>query len=222
MGELVPLLPPQVQIAIGGRLSLDVVGTLGLERLHLAGEVQVVGRKDLEFSEAELDRFYTLRCPSLEREQFDTVARMSHGWPIMVNFLTQQGRGLGEGQDKISPALAAYIDKEVLGIVPAELQDFLIKASVFSSFTAKRVMSSWDQCITGSHSPPRISPAVARPERRRIPSSTHHPLLPLDKLGKEARQPFRAGCLNTIARGRLHEAISCFLEGGQRGSIAIW
>jgi len=221
VGELVPLLPPQVQIAIGGRLSLDVVGTLGLERLHLAGEVQVVGRKDLEFSEAELDRFYTLRCPSLEREQFDTVARMSHGWPIMVNFLTQQGRGLGEGQDKISPALAAYIDKEVLGIVPAELQDFLIKASVFSSFTA----AECDELLGISASRDHIRRLESHQlllaqkggEYRVVPIIRSYLL---DKLGKERASLFGQAASIAIARGRLHEAISCFLEGGQRGSIA--
>ena len=122
LSDLVPLLPQQTQLVIGGRNSLDLIRHLALERMHVAGQVQIIDRSDLRFTPDELEGFFRLKD-------------VSEGWPIAVNFLTQMGSLLEEAKDTIPQVLANYIDREILQGVPSEILEFLIKVSVFSHFT---------------------------------------------------------------------------------------
>lgn len=63
------------------------------------------------------------------------MAALSGGWPITVSFFAQLSSGPETAKEN-SPALAAYMDRELLQEMPEEISDFLIKTSVFSQFTA--------------------------------------------------------------------------------------
>lgn len=217
--ELVPLLPQHTQLAVGGRNSLELVGQLGLEGLHLTGQVRVLGRKDLEFSPEELEAFLSLRgTPAVD--QLKLVADLSAGWPITVSFLAQSGPGLAEAKEKISPALAGYIDREILQEIPEDIRDFLFKTSVLASFTA----ADSDYLLGGSCSEERLAYLQTHQlflEKR----GDFYSLVPImrlhlkGKLGAERPALCRKAGVVAINRGNLHQAISCFLEAGERKSI---
>ena len=218
--ELIPLLPDHTQLAIGGRNPLDLIRHLALERLHLAGRVQVVGRKDLTFSPQELDTFFEAHCSSLAQEAWQFVVDLSEGWPIMVSCLAQMENVFEELENRIPPTLAAYLDREVLQGIPWDVLEFLVKTSVLSAFTA----ADCDQLL-GSHASREKIDYLETHQFFLEKSGDQFKLVPmirfhlLSKLGPERYALYKKAGTIAIGRGNLHQAISCLLEAGEREAI---
>lgn len=221
VSSLVPLLPPQVQLAVGGRNPLDLIWDLALERLHLAGQVRVITRRDLQFTPEELESFFALRCASLERERFSFAATLSAGWPIIVNFLTQMPSGASEDDDQVPYALASYIDREILEGEPVEVLNFLTKTAVFSSFTIddcdELLGRSFSREIIRHLENHQLFLEVSGDEYSLVPIMRRHLL---SKLGPERQALYKKAGSIAAARGQLHQAINCFLEAGERRAVA--
>ena len=221
LSDLVPLLPQQTQLVIGGRNSLDLIRHLALERMHVAGQVQIIDRSDLRFTPDELEGFFRLKDGSLEKEQFDLVVNVSEGWPIAVNFLTQMGSLLEEAKDTIPQVLANYIDREILQGVPSEILEFLIKVSVFSHFTT----SDCDQLLGNNLSKERMRYLESHQLFLEEKDDQYY-LVPLirsyllGKLGSDRDALYKKAGTIGIGRGHLSQAINCFLEAGDRETVA--
>jgi len=126
LAELIPLLPKETHLALSGRDSLDLLGRLALEGAYLAGQVQLVGRRDLQFAQEELESFFSLRASPVPKGELARIAALSAGWPITLSFLAQAGGTDLEHSAEVPPALAAYLDREILQVLPGDIQDFLI------------------------------------------------------------------------------------------------
>lgn len=220
ISELIPLLPPQTQLALAGRNSLELVGQLALERLYLAGQVQLIGSQDLKFTPEELKRLFGLRACALEEPQAERIAAFSGGWPIMVSFLTQAGEGLEEGRGRVPQTLKAYIDREILQDIPGNVSDFLIKTSVFTSFTSADCDELLDSSVSEEHLRYLESQQLFLESREGrfslVPVLRSHLRT---KLGSEKCALFKKAGTIALSRGNLQQAVSCFLEAGERESI---
>jgi len=219
VAELITLLPQQAQLAVGGRNSLDLLSQLALEGRYLAGQVQVVGRQDLQFAQTELENFFSLGTSPRGRAELERAAALSAGWPITASFLTQTA-STEAAKDRVPPALAHYIDREILQGVPGEIQDFLIKISVFPSFTA----ADCDQLLGSSLAAGRIQ--YLERHQLLLEKGGYYSLVPVvrahlqSKLGPERSDLYKKAATIAIGRGNLHQAIGCFLEAGEREGIA--
>jgi LuxR family maltose regulon positive regulatory protein len=220
VSELIPLLPAGSQLVLSGRSSLDLLGRLALEGLHLAGQVQLIGRRDLSLTPAELERFFALRDSSLTEEQLELVAALSGGWPITVSFFAQLSSGPETAKERIPPALAAYMDRELLQEMPEEISDFLIKTSVFSQFTA----ADCDQLLGSTGSEEKIRYLQAHQffleqlgeQYNLVPVVRSHLR---GKLGPEKPGLYKKAGTIAIGRGNLPQAIGCYLEAGESEGI---
>src|SRR5690554_1601120 len=124
IAELIPLLPDHTQLVISGRNPLELIHELALERLHLAGQVQILDRGSLKFTPEELESFYLLHDSSVEKNQFELVAEITGGWPIMVDCLTKREVDLCAAQQRLPEVLTSYLDREVFHGVPEEILEF--------------------------------------------------------------------------------------------------
>lgn len=218
--ELIPLLPQETTLVLGGRNPLGLVVQLGLERLHLAGQVQLLDRGDLQFNQEELAAFAALRCPTLDQEQFSRAAQLSGGWPICLNFLTQLDAVWGEALDQIPPALAAYLDREIWAAVPQDLFSCLIKVSVLPSFTS----SDWAQLL-GCPQPEKGIGYLQDHQLFLEKTGDQYSLVPIirahlhAKLGDERSATFKKAGAVALSKGQIHQAINCFLEAGERRGL---
>lgn len=218
ISDLVPLLPSHTQLILGGRNPLDLVAQLGLERLHLAGEVHVVGRSDLRFSHDEIEEFLNLRSCTLEPKQIDRVAAITDGWPIMVQFLTQQCSEF-EYQEQLPEVLAAYMEREILAGIPREIVEFLIRVSVFSHFTE-------DDCeqLLGTQVPKDWIRFLVSHQFLEKKDGQYH-LVPLmrscllSKLSHERQSLYKKAGTIAIGKGNLSQAVNCLLEAGDRTTL---
>ncbi len=221
LAELIPLLPKETHLALSGRDSLDLLGRLALEGAYLAGQVQLVGRRDLQFAQEELESFFSLRASPVPKGELARIAALSAGWPITLSFLAQAGGTDLEHSAEVPPALAAYLDREILQVLPGDIQDFLIQTSVFSSFTP----GDCDQLLGMDAALQKIR-FLETNQLFLDRSGEHYYLVPVlrahlrSKLGPQRGALYKKAGTIAIGRGNLHQAISCFLEAGEREGIA--
>lgn len=221
IAELIPLLPDHTQLVISGRNPLELIHELALERLHLAGQVQILDRGSLKFTPEELESFYLLHDSSVEKNQFELVAEITGGWPIMVDCLTKREVDLCAAQQRLPEVLTSYLDREVFHGVPEEILEFLSKIAVFSEFTT----ADCDQLLGTSSSKDRIR--YLKSHQLFLENDDEHyylaPLIRLyllSRLGPERDLLFKKAGTIAIGKGSLNQAINCFLEAGDRQTLA--
>ena len=215
LDELIPLLPPTVRLILCGRSSLELAASLNLHRLHVAGQLQVFTRQDLQFTDDELKCLCSLSEVSIE-DCFDKLRALSGGWPIAANYFAKHGK-VDTCQDAIPPAMASYIERDVLQGHPRDIVEFLSKVSVLPRFSA----SDCDQLLEQEHSQDSISYLESQQlfldkadEKYRL-----NPLIRsyfADKLSSEKSALYRKAGAITLKQGDPDQAIACFIEAGDR------
>ncbi|HEY5835597.1 AfsR/SARP family transcriptional regulator [Streptomyces sp.] len=127
--ELALLAPANLRIALAGRRR----PAINLARLELSGTVVVTARElafDREEIRQALARFGAPGGSALA-EELAALGRLTQGWPVALRLCGQVPRRAGARPGTLaeavlaSSAVRAYLDREVLGVLPAPLaRDF--------------------------------------------------------------------------------------------------
>lgn len=138
-------LPPEVCLLIGSR----VTPPLSLARWRAGGELVELGFEDLQFDTAAATALRELRgLVQVSDEQLQAALARTHGWPAGLQLLLGHAREQGSVPSLIGPAahrhLFDYFAQEVLGELPASLQEFVLHCSVLPELSP-----SLCQAVTG-------------------------------------------------------------------------
>ena len=113
--------------------------TLPLARLRALGEVAELATDDLRFDRGEMEQLFrdTYRHP-LEADLLEDLARTTEGWAATLRLVETAVRG--RPRDEIRAVIRSlsaqhgdlhdYLAEEVVGRMPAELQDFLERCAL--------------------------------------------------------------------------------------------
>ncbi|NMB01040.1 MAG: tetratricopeptide repeat protein [Firmicutes bacterium] len=208
ISELISLLPPNIQMVIGGRNSLELPSTLGLHRLYASGELLLITRHDLEITEEELGDFFQARDPNLGPDMQRKLLRYCMGWPIALSFLTTED---------VPPALANYLEYELLQQESPLIRDFLTKIAVLSRFSASDCQKllggdNWEALLAQLENG-QLYLSVADDKYQLIPVIRCYLLTTLTENRTELFQ--KAGTM-ALAQGEFEEALTCYLEAGDK------
>ncbi|MBL8276824.1 MAG: hypothetical protein JNL93_09010 [Pelomonas sp.] len=138
-------LPPEVCLLVGSR----VTPPLSLARWRVAGELVELGFEDLQFDTAAASALRQLRgLAQVSDEQLQAALARTHGWPAGLQLLLGHAREQGSVPSLIGPAahrhLFDYFAQEVLGELPASLQEFVLHCAVLPELSP-----SLCQAVTG-------------------------------------------------------------------------
>ena len=189
--ELVVRGPERLTLVVATRRT----PTLPLARLRALGEVAELSTADLRFDRDEMERLFrdTYRNP-LEDDLLDDLARTTEGWVATLRLVETAVRG--RPRDEVRAVIRSlsgrhgdlhdYLAEEVVGRMPAELQDFLERCSLLHVATPQLAA---------------VAAEVSVPEARRLLDVTEDAGL-LSRRGRTGQ----AGRL-------LHPLVRSFLEG---------
>jgi ATP/maltotriose-dependent transcriptional regulator MalT/DNA-binding SARP family transcriptional activator len=134
MRELVARAPERITFVIASRRTPN----LPVARLRGQGEVAELGTDDLRFNQAETEQLFreTYGRP-LEPDVLNDLSRRTEGWAASLQLVQAaiRGRTAGEVRSFVRSLSGAegelydYLAEEVIGSLPAELQDFVMRAS---------------------------------------------------------------------------------------------
>lgn len=124
-------LPPEACLLVGSR----VAPPLSLARWRAAGELVELGFEDLQFDADAASALRELRgLAQVSDEQLQAALARTHGWPAGLQLLLGHAREQGSVPSLIGPAahrhLFDYFAQEVLGELPASLQEFVLHCAV--------------------------------------------------------------------------------------------
>jgi DNA-binding SARP family transcriptional activator/tetratricopeptide (TPR) repeat protein len=129
---LVRELPPQVHLAISGRISL----TLPLARLRAAGEVKEFSERELSLSTSESLELLRNRGLTLTDVDARELHRRTEGWVTGIVLAAQAG---GTAPDPVAPGDAAhhfdYMAEEVFYLLSDDLKGFLLRTAILERFS---------------------------------------------------------------------------------------
>jgi ATP/maltotriose-dependent transcriptional regulator MalT/DNA-binding SARP family transcriptional activator len=133
--ELIAHAPERVTFVVASRRT----PALRVARLRALGEVAELTTDDLRFSETETEQLFreTYRQP-LEADVLDDLSRRTEGWAASLQLVQAaiRDRSSSEVRSFVRSITGAegdlydYLAEEVIGDLPDELQDFLMKTSV--------------------------------------------------------------------------------------------
>jgi len=143
--ELLARAPERVTFVFSSRRTPSV----RVARLRALGEVAELTTDDLRFNDAETERLFreTYGQP-LEPDVLDDLSRRTDGWAASLQLVQAAIRHRSAGEIRkfvrsisgAEGALYDYLAEEVVGDLPDDLQDFLMRSSVL--VTVDRTLSS--------------------------------------------------------------------------------
>lgn len=136
--ELVASLSPGQRLIIGSRQKPD----LPLGRLRVSGRLLEIDSEHLKFNSEETRRYISerLNCP-LNTGELETLQERTDGWPAALQLaaaaLTDRADigALLTGLATSSGSIADYLAEDVLARLPIRRYEFLLKTSVFDTFS---------------------------------------------------------------------------------------
>jgi LuxR family maltose regulon positive regulatory protein len=118
LADLIRHEPPWLRLVLAGR------STPALARLRLSGDLTEIGPADLACTSEETRAYFDMLGTPLSPAELAAVARRTEGWVAGLRLVALgAGRGAASGQVLVSD----YIEDEVLGPLPAEERDFLLR-----------------------------------------------------------------------------------------------
>ena len=134
------LLPPGSQLALASRRS----DAFSVPRLVAAGLMTLVERDDLALDDGEAQELLRIVGRPLAADRADELNHGFEGWAagLYLTAITQrQGPAAIEDVPVAHRMLAAYVRSEILGTVPPDQADLMIRASVFEPVDAATIGS---------------------------------------------------------------------------------
>ncbi|GAA0904027.1 LuxR family transcriptional regulator [Virgisporangium aurantiacum] len=110
--------------------------SLALHRWRVGGELTEISAEDLAFTDAEAAHALAQHGVELPAADVDTLRVLTEGWPAAIRFMAQAMCGQPDPQrlvDRLTgeqPAIAEYLDREVLACQSPHERDFLLATSV--------------------------------------------------------------------------------------------
>ena len=142
-GELIARAPERVSFIVLSRRLPSVK----VARLRALGEVAELGTDDLRFNGDETERLFreTYRQP-LDGDVLEDLSQRTEGWAASLQLVQAAIRDRSPTETRrfirsLSGAegdLYDYLAEEVVGDLPEQLQDFLMKASILQSLGSSR------------------------------------------------------------------------------------
>jgi DNA-binding SARP family transcriptional activator len=138
VGELIRRAPERVTFVLSSRR----LPTVKVARLRAQGEVAELSTEDLRFSDTETEQlFRETYGHALERDVLDDLSSRTEGWAASLQLVQAAIRDRSEPEIRrfvrsLSGAegdLHDYLAEEVIGDLPANLQDFLMRVSLLDS-----------------------------------------------------------------------------------------
>ena len=183
--ELVARAPERMSIVFASRRP----PTIPLARLRASGEVAELGTDDLRFDASETRRLFTETYGrTLEPDVLADVAARTEGWVASLQLVQAALRDRTPAEIRrfvrsLSGAdqeLYDYLAEEVVGDLPEDLQQFLMRTSILQTVTANlaRVVAEVDVAEVG-----RLTAAaerltlLTRPSRSSQGPQRYHPLV---------------------------------------------
>jgi LuxR family maltose regulon positive regulatory protein len=138
IGLLVEALPPQAHLAIATRADPP----LPLARLRARGELLELRANELRFTQEEAQTFFAERMGlTLSDADVATLVSRTEGWPAVLQLAGLSLAGRTDIAKRVRDFNAThrfvldYITDEVLGVLDANVRDFLVATSVLDRLT---------------------------------------------------------------------------------------
>ncbi|MDO8484936.1 MAG: hypothetical protein Q7S35_08315, partial [Candidatus Limnocylindrales bacterium] len=183
--ELVARAPERMSIVFASRRP----PTIPLARLRAAGEVAELGTDDLRFDAAETRRLFTETYGrTLEPDVLADVVARTEGWAASLQLVQAALRDRTPAEIRrfvrsLSGAdqeLYDYLAEEVVGDLPEDLQQFLMRTSILQTVTAglAAVVAEIDPSETArlTLAAERLT-LLTRPSRNSVAPQRYHPLV---------------------------------------------
>jgi LuxR family transcriptional regulator, maltose regulon positive regulatory protein len=132
LDKLVAGLPENWCLALTSRIDPP----LALARLRGRGELAEFRAEDLRFTRAEAQSL-AATSPDLDASAVDALWQRTHGWPVGLHLALRTGQANRAGWTAERHAFD-YLASEVLALMPAGLQSFLLRCSVLPELTRER------------------------------------------------------------------------------------
>jgi DNA-binding SARP family transcriptional activator len=146
VGRLVRSAPDWLHVVIASRRR----PALQLGRLEAMGELVHIGTEELRFSLSETERLFADRFGTpLDAEVLREVDSRTHGWAASLQLFYGSVRGkpstairaLAKSLSGDRHPLYDFLAEEVLSSVPAEMDDFLVRAALLDRVVAENVVA---------------------------------------------------------------------------------
>ena len=124
-------LPPGVRIVIGSRTLPEI----GLSRLLVAQQAEIVKPADLLFTRQEMEDFFATLDAYLAPREIDAIYQRTEGWPAAVQLYrlslanAEVRKSLGDINVFEPRQLTEYLTDNVLSIHPHDVQTFFLETS---------------------------------------------------------------------------------------------
>lgn len=135
---LLKIAPEVMHIIVLSRCELPA----SFATFFLQGQVKELRTKEIRFQAQEISALCRERNVIVTRENLQSLERATEGWPAGVHFALKDLGKANESEPVSDNAmdnntyLAAYFETEVWGKFPEKVQEFMLKISVFDTFTA--------------------------------------------------------------------------------------
>ncbi|AMN45763.1 LuxR family transcriptional regulator [Steroidobacter denitrificans] len=129
--DLLASLPPGVRMLIGSRTLPEV----GLSRLLIAEQAEIVTPADLLFTRQEMKDFFATFDTHLSVHEIDVIHQRTEGWPAAVQLYrlslanAEARKSLGDINAFQPWQLTEYLTDNVLSIHPHDVQRFFLETS---------------------------------------------------------------------------------------------
>lgn len=135
LSELVALLPERWSLVLVSREEPP-----GLSRLRVEGRLQELREAELRLDDAEVQALAGLLQVNVTPEALQDLAVRTQGWPagVAMGLLALRGHGIGALGNRVRRATFDFLAEEVLGDLPPDLQQFLLRCSVLPELTEQR------------------------------------------------------------------------------------
>ncbi len=123
--------PPTLRLLLAGR---HVAG-LSIARLRVSGEVTEIGAGDLACTVQETTAYFDMLGVELPEARLDALLERTEGWMTGLRLAAMRSGCAGESGvpwliSGDEPRVADYLRDEVLGALPPDLRDFLLRTCV--------------------------------------------------------------------------------------------
>lgn len=183
--ELVAHAPERTTVIFSSRRPPSI----GLARLRASGEVAELGTDDLRFDATETRQLFTETYGrALDQDVIDDVVKRTEGWAASLQLIQQALRDRSpsdirrfiRGLSGADRELYDYLAEEVVGELPEDVQQFLMRTSILQSVTPKlaSVVSGLDdQGVARLTATAERLTLLSRPPRAGQGPHRYHPLV---------------------------------------------
>ena len=129
--DLLATPPPRVRIVLGSRTLPEI----GLSRLLVAEQAEIVKPADLLFTRQEIEDFFATLDAYLTTREIDVIYQRTEGWPAAVQLYrlslanAEVRKSLGDINVFQPRQLTGYLTDNVLSIHPHDVQTFFLETS---------------------------------------------------------------------------------------------